>query len=143
MTSLSSCVLIDILAMCASGLRMLIPAFSDVGDTEPKKSTTPTCPAGTTVKHCDRATTPANATTAIGAPTSAWPIGLRPKAADRPADRRAKRAKRATATDSTNTMATSPAGAAASPRGRPACTIVRCREEPGRPWFGAAPFLTT
>ena len=45
--------------MRARGLTKLIPDFSVLSDTVPKKSTTPTLPAGMTVKQFDNAATKA------------------------------------------------------------------------------------
>ena len=51
MTSFASFVLTDMLTIRANGLVRFIPALSVLAETRPKKSTTPTCPAGTTVKQ--------------------------------------------------------------------------------------------
>jgi hypothetical protein len=66
MTSFASWVLIDMRTMRASGLTKLIPDFRVCSDTRPKKSTTPTWPAGTTVKACDTAKS-ASATASVPA----------------------------------------------------------------------------
>src|ERR1051326_2124856 len=59
MTSLISCVWIDIFITFARGFTGLIPAFNVMSETVPKKFTTPTFPAGMTVKICESAMIPA------------------------------------------------------------------------------------
>ncbi|MNC95056.1 hypothetical protein D3C83_120700 [compost metagenome] len=63
--SLSSFVWIENFTTLASGLTMLIPDFSVFSETIPKKSITPTCPAGMTVKSWENA--PSRATPATNA----------------------------------------------------------------------------
>ena len=57
MTSFSSSVLMDIVTTRASGLANWMPAFSGTGDTRPKRSTTPTEPAGMTRTERPRTST--------------------------------------------------------------------------------------
>ncbi len=68
MTSLISCVLTDILTIAGQRVAHVDARLAgSSGDTLPKKSTTPTWPAGMTVKNCERARSAAKPATAVAA----------------------------------------------------------------------------